>query len=105
VSELTRRGVQEQVRVVALTNLRPESALSGAMDLEAIVELGSTLPRFELTRLPGLHAKVYPADDRLAVVTSANLTEPGITGNLEYGVALTDSARLECRRVICPPGR
>jgi phosphatidylserine/phosphatidylglycerophosphate/cardiolipin synthase-like enzyme len=47
------------------------------------VELGSTLPRFELTHLPGLHAKVYPADDRLAVVTSANLTESGITGNCE----------------------
>jgi hypothetical protein len=90
VSELTRRGIREQVRVVALTNLRPESALSGAMDLEAIVELGNTLPRFELTHLPGLHAKVYAADDRLAVVTSANLTEPGINGNLEYGVALTD---------------
>jgi len=90
VSELTRRSVHEEVRVVAVTNLRPESALNGAMDLEAIVELGKSLPLFELTHLPGLHAKVYVADDRSAIVTSANLTEPGISRNLEYGVALTD---------------
>ena len=90
VSELARRGVHTQVRVVALTNLRPESALNGATDLEAIVDLGKALPLFELTHLPGLHAKVYVADDQSAVVTSANLTEPGINRNLEYGVALTD---------------
>lgn len=90
VSELARRGVHKQVRVVALTNLRPESVLSGAMDLEAILDLGKALPLLELTHLPGLHAKVYIADDQRAVVTSANLTEPGINGNLEYGVELTD---------------
>jgi phosphatidylserine/phosphatidylglycerophosphate/cardiolipin synthase-like enzyme len=90
ISELARRGVREQVRVIGLTNLRPESALSGAMDLEALVELGNSLPLFELTHLPGLHAKVYVADDKSAVITSANLTEPGISGNLEYGVALTE---------------
>jgi hypothetical protein len=94
VLELTRQGVHDRVRVVALTNLRPESTLSGAMDLEAIVELGKALPLFELTHLPGLHAKVYVADERLAVVTSANLTEPGIKGNLEYGVAVTDPTQV-----------
>jgi hypothetical protein len=90
ISELARRSVCDQVRVVGLTNLRPESALNGAMDLEALVELGRALPLFELTHLPGLHAKVYVADDKLAVITSANLTEPGMSGNLEYGVALTE---------------
>ena len=60
------------------------------MDLEAILELGTALPALDLTHLPGLHAKVYVADGDLAVVTSANLTEPGIHGNLEYGVALKD---------------
>ena len=60
------------------------------MDLEALLELSRSLPKFELTHLPSLHAKVYVADESMAVVTSANLTEPGITGNLEYGVAFTD---------------
>jgi len=91
VQAFLRRGIEKQVRVVVLTNLRPESALNGSMDLEALVEMGKALPHFELTHLPSLHAKVYVADEAMAVVTSGNLTEPGIGGNLEYGVAFTDA--------------
>lgn len=40
--------------------------------------------------MPSLHAKVYIADERIAIVTSANLTQPGISGNLEYGIAFTE---------------
>ena len=90
LSQIQKRGIDKQVRVRLLTNLRPESALNGSMDLEALLELSRCLPKFELTHLPSLHAKVYVADESMAVVTSANLTEPGITGNLEYGVAFTD---------------
>jgi hypothetical protein len=90
LSQIQKRGIDKQVRVRLLTNLRPESALNGSMDLEALLELCRCLPKFELTHLPSLHAKVYVADESMAVVTSANLTEPGITGNLEYGVAFTD---------------
>jgi hypothetical protein len=64
--------------------------LSGASDLEAIVDLGKNIPGFTLTHLPSLHAKVYVADGSMAVITSGNLTEPGISGNIEYGIALTD---------------
>jgi len=90
LSQIQKRGIDKQVRVKLLTNLRPESALNGSMDLEALLELSRCLPKFELTHLPSLHAKVYVTDESMAVVTSANLTEPGITGNLEYGVAFTD---------------
>ena len=90
VTELSRRGIRDKIRVVGLTNLRAESALNGATDLEALVQLGNALPQLELTHIPGLHAKVYAADEKMAVITSANLTEPGIRDNLEYGVALTD---------------
>lgn len=41
--------------------------------------------------MPSLHAKVYVADERIAIVTSANLTEPGVSGNLEYGTAFTNT--------------
>lgn len=99
LSNLQLRGVDKSIRVVMLTNLRPESLLNGSTDMEAFSVLGKSLPRFELTHLPSLHAKVYVADDRLAVVTSANLTQPGITGNLEYGVALSDEVAVrEIRR-------
>jgi phosphatidylserine/phosphatidylglycerophosphate/cardiolipin synthase-like enzyme len=90
ISTLQRRGRDRDVRVTVVTNLRPDNILSGATDLEAVSRLGSFLPRFGLVHLPSLHAKVYIADNRVAVVTSANLTMPGIATNLEYGVVLTD---------------
>jgi hypothetical protein len=90
VSILQHRGVEKTLRVMVLTNLRPENLLNGSTDLEALSSLARAIPNSELVHLPSLHAKVYIADERLAVVTSANLTQPGIRGNLEYGVALTD---------------
>jgi phosphatidylserine/phosphatidylglycerophosphate/cardiolipin synthase-like enzyme len=92
VSNLQQRGVDKEMRVVVLTNLRPESVLNGSTDIEALSKLSKMLPRFELVHLPSLHAKVYVADNQAAVVTSANLTQPGISGNLEYGVAFTDGS-------------
>jgi PLD-like domain len=61
------------------------------MDLDALAELGRSVPGFELTHLPSVHAKVYVADDKMAIVTSGNLTEPGLRGNVEYGVALAET--------------
>ena len=99
LSSLEQRGIERRVRVTVLTNLRPESVLNGSLDLEAFLQLSNSLPLFELTHLPSLHAKVYVADYQMAVVTSANLTQPGIVGNIEYGVALADPAAVtEIRR-------
>jgi hypothetical protein len=92
LSNLQRRGVDRAIRLAMITNLRPESLLNGSTDVEALSSLGKSLPRFELVHLPSLHAKVYVADDRLAVVTSANLTRPGIAGNLEYGASFSDAS-------------
>lgn len=88
LTQLDKRGLRESVRVGLITDLRPESTLSGSMDLDALTKLGRSLSRFELTHLPSVHAKVYVADCRMAIVTSGNLTEPGLSGNVEYGVAL-----------------
>ena len=90
LSELIHRGVQSKVQLLVLTDLRPESTLAGSMDLEALVELAHELPKFDLTHLPSLHAKVYVADRRMAIITSGNLTDPGVSRNIEYGVAFTD---------------
>jgi len=38
--------------------------------------------------LPGVHAKVYVADEDLAIVTSGNLTAGGLYRNFEYGVEI-----------------
>lgn len=94
-ANLQRRGIQNDINVALLTDVRPESVLSGASDLEAIVDLGKNIPAFGLTHLPSLHAKVYVADARMAVVTSGNLTDSGLSGNIEYGIALTDHAMVQ----------
>jgi len=60
------------------------------MDLDALVDLGEQIPNFHITHLPGVHAKVYVADVKMAIVTSGNLTRSGLRGNIEYGVALTE---------------
>lgn len=65
------------------------------MDLDALSELGKNVPGFELTHLPSVHAKVYVADWRMAIVTSGNLTQPGLCGNIEYGVALSDESMVK----------
>lgn len=40
--------------------------------------------------MPSIHAKIYVADDKLAVITSANMTNGGLFRNFEYGVKLFD---------------
>jgi len=92
LSQLQKRRIDDSVQVVVLTNLRPESTLNGSMDLEALVQFGNNLPKFNLTHLPSLHAKVYVADRSIAIITSGNLTDSGISGNLEYGIVSSDEA-------------
>jgi hypothetical protein len=88
--QLDQRQLRDSVRLHLITDLRPESTLAGSMDLNALSELGRNVPGFELTHLPSVHAKVFVADCKMAIVTSGNLTEPGLCGNVEYGVALAD---------------
>lgn len=92
VAQLGGRGLLGSVRVSLITDLRPESVLAGSMDLSALTELGRNVRAFELTHLPSVHAKVYIADHKMAIVTSGNLTESGLRGNLEYGVALEEES-------------
>lgn len=92
LAELSHRGIQNRVRLVMLTDLRPECTLTGSLDLEALVALGHGIPNFALTHLPSLHAKVYIADGKSAIVTSGNLTDSGVSGNIEYGVAFSDKS-------------
>lgn len=91
-SQLRGRGVYNHVHVSVLTDLRPESALHGSTDLEAFVQLYNALPKCDLTHLPSLHANVYLADQRMAIITSGNLTDPGIDENIEYGIVSTEES-------------
>ena len=66
-----------------------ESALSELLSTpETFLLLASP---FVPIHLPALHAKVFVADYKLAIITSGNLTHGGIKRNHEYGVALRTS--------------
>ena len=88
VIEVLSETSRSNVSILIVTNLRTDNILSGATDVSALVELCKAFPATEVRFLPNLHAKVYVADEKRAVVTSANLTDGGLTTNVEYGLWL-----------------
>ena len=86
------RSRRRAVRLDVLTNLDGPSLVSGSLDVGALVWLCQQMPGTTVRHLPGLHAKAYVADRHTAIVTSANLTQGGLTGNYELGVAINDPA-------------
>ena len=77
--------------VSILTNLAVDSMLQGSIDVNAIASFCKQNPFTTVRHLPGLHAKVYVADDHLAIITSGNLTNSSLNRNYEYGVQITDT--------------
>jgi phosphatidylserine/phosphatidylglycerophosphate/cardiolipin synthase-like enzyme len=66
-----------------ITNLSPNNIVQGATDPRALQFLADHVNGLTVWHLPKLHAKVYVADVRSAIVTSANLTSGGLTQNYE----------------------
>lgn len=75
--------------VTILCDLSRDNLLTGATDAAAIASLCKGRPGVTVRFLPTLHAKSYIADERSAIVTSANLTDSGLLRNLEYGIRIT----------------
>jgi len=76
-------------RYLILTRGDLADFLSGASDIEAfrlLFEAGA-----EIRLLTNLHAKVYIADRNRAILTSANLTKPGLRENVELGFYTEDA--------------
>ena len=85
---LSKNASSQRLQIVCLTNVRVDSILSGSLELEGITELASAFPGFSVVHLPSLHAKVFVADSKCAIVTSGNLTDGGLRKNCEYGVSI-----------------
>jgi len=92
VIEIAKKKSPTDFRVELITNLAVDSLLSGSLDIAAILNLAQSLTNSSITYLPSLHAKIYVADDKAAIVTSGNLTNNGLSVNHEYGVLLRDAA-------------
>lgn len=82
--------------VTLLCDLSRDNLLTGATDAAAIAALCRSRPGVTVRFLPTLHAKSYIADERSAIITSANMTDSGLLRNLEYGVRIADPA-IVCR--------
>jgi len=84
-----RLGTNAHVR--ALTDLRMDSVVTNALDVEALLTLSRFSVNKQVLTLSGLHAKVFVADRKRAIITSGNLTQSGLDRNHEYGVAVSDA--------------
>ena len=83
------RSRRRSVHLDVLTNLNADSLIAGSVDGGALAWLCGQIPGTAIRHLPGLHAKAYVADGHTAIVTSANLTQGGLSGNYELGVKVT----------------
>ncbi len=81
---------RDRPEINILTNLSVDSVLHGSTDVQAIASFCDKNPMVTVRHLPGLHAKAYVADDRLAIITSGNLTNSSLMRNYEYGVQISD---------------
>jgi len=80
----------KKLKISLITDLSRDNVLSGATDVSAICDLLDRFPKMEVVFLPSVHAKVYVSDDRVAIVTSANMTGNGLLRNYEYGIRIDD---------------
>lgn len=82
-------------RLRFLTDLSPLNVVQRSTDPAALTAVLESLPGAAIRHLPRLHAKVYIADSRMAIIGSANLTAGGLFQNHEYGVEVSDSALVQ----------
>ena len=92
--ELLRPGIE----VITLANINVESVSASALDLAALRCLAGASSSAKLIALSNLHAKVFVADQKAAIVTSGNMTRSGLDSNLEYGVLLSDARLVQTVR-------
>ena len=78
------------IEVSLLTNLTIQNIVNGATEPKALLELYKQFDQVKISSLGRLHAKVYLIDNKIGVITSANLTRGGLVNNFEYGILIED---------------
>lgn len=84
------RLLRQDIEVLTLARMELQAISSSALDMEALLRLARMSPASKLIALPNLHAKVFVADEKYAIITSGNLTRSGLDTNIEYGVVLRE---------------
>ena len=78
------------IGISLITNLTTQNIVNGITEPTALLELYKEFSRVKISSLGRLHAKVYLIDNRIGIITSANLTSGGLINNFEYGVLIDD---------------
>ncbi len=86
---------RRSVKVDLLTSLASRSLEEALVDCGALLWFCEQVPGTSIRHLLHLHAKAYVADGHTAIVTSANLTNAGLSGNFELRVKITDVAAVD----------
>lgn len=82
--------VKSNIEILLITNFTSQNIINKATDPKALLKLCESFRRVKISSVFGLHAKVYLIDDKISIITSANLTNGGLTNNFEYGVLIDD---------------
>jgi hypothetical protein len=90
IDTLSSRGRQPPSQTTIMTDISPGSTLSASLDVGALLLFAGSLQGVTIYDVQRLHAKVYVAYDKRAIVTSGNLTPSAFARNHEYGVVVTD---------------
>jgi len=78
------------IKLSLVTNITTRNILAGVTEPNALLKLYQRFSDVKISSLGRLHAKVYVIDDKIGIVTSANLTGGGLLGNFEYGILIDD---------------
>lgn len=79
-------------RVEVITDLSPSHVCDGSLEPRAVASICQTAHSFILWHIPRFHAKVYVADGKRVIISSANLTAGGFYRNVEYGIKIQDDS-------------
>ncbi|MCD6417173.1 phospholipase D family protein, partial [bacterium] len=83
---------KSSIEISLITNLTTKNIVNGITEPAALLELYKQFARVKISSLGRLHAKVYIIDEKIGIITSANLTSGGLMNNFEYGVLIDNKS-------------
>jgi phosphatidylserine/phosphatidylglycerophosphate/cardiolipin synthase-like enzyme len=95
VSAVEQEQIEQHLELLVVTGISLKTLLQGATDRDALAELQTAIVSTRIVYLPRVHAKVYLADKRMAIVGSANFTAGGISRNFEYVACIYASQQVQ----------
>lgn len=84
------RQINPNVNIKILTNFSRDSFINRASDPEFVIILKENFKNVDIRHLDNLHAKIYIFDEKIALISSANLSQKAFLDNFEYSVLIDE---------------